>query len=223
MMSGRDAWTNGKRAHEPVKMEPDWQCERWINMEQTNALVANIVAAISLFVSLVLATYYIRDRQITKLSVEKAYVDELLSWCNDVLKTIGRLRLAAETGARTRVTELRSDLSVLIDQGRFFFPNIDKGDNFGAHKPPAFRGYRNLALDFLVAIYNIYGEEPSDENIRRAEHMRRYFLSVVFEVVNPRDRLNRIRSITDRYYSDERIYEDFHEDKRGALDYIWRK
>ena len=179
-------------------------------MEQTNAMVANIVAAISLFVSLVLAIYYIRDRQITKLSVEKAYVDELLSWCNEVLKTLGRLRLAAETGAKTRVVELRNELSILIDQGRFFFPNIDKGDNFGAHKPPAFRCYRNLALDFLVAIHDVYSKEPSTEDIRLAEHMRRCFLSIVFEVINPRRRLGRIRAITDHFFSAEETFEDLY-------------
>ena len=222
MMSGRNASTNGKYVHKPVKIEPDRQCERWTNMEQTNALVANIVAAISLLVSLVLASYYIRDRQITKLSIEKAYVDELLSWCDEVLKTIGRLRSVAETGARTRVAELRNELSILIDQGRFFFPNIDKGDNFGAHKPPAFRGYRNLALDFLVAIYDVYSKEPSPEDIDLAEHMRRCFLSIVFEVVNPRDRLNRIKSITDHYFTDEKTFEDLYAKGDCSLN-AWRR
>jgi hypothetical protein len=190
-------------------------------MQETNALIANIMAGISLAVSLVLAEYYIRDRQITKFAVESGYISDLLKWSNRVLEVLGWLRFAAETREQGRLAELRNELSVLIDQGRFFFPNIDKGDGFGRQKPPAFRGYRNLALDFLVAVYNIYGEEISQDSIRRAEDMRRYFLSVIFEVVNPRDRLERIRSMTDRYFTTQQIYEDLLRGER-SIDNIWR-
>jgi len=191
-------------------------------MEEASTLVTNIMAGISLIVSIVLAMYYIRDRRVTKLSVESEYIRELLGWSNEVLKVLGHLRLAAKKGHRENVDELRNELSTLIDIGRFFFPNIDKGDNFGSQKPPAFRGYRNLSLDFLVAIHNIYKDDLNEVNISLAERMRRHFLSVVFEIVNPRDRLRRIRSITDRYFVQEQIFEDYLAMDDNAFKYIWR-
>ncbi len=49
-----------------------------------------------------------------------------------------------------------SKLSSLIEQGRFYFPNIDRGDGFGKDKPSAYQGYRNIVLDTLVYLYQIF-------------------------------------------------------------------
>ena len=113
-------------------------------------------------------------------------------------------------------------LSSLIEQGRFMFPNIEKGDGFGAEKPPAYQGYRNLALDFLVASYNLLRDPPSDEGRVKLELLQRHFTSVVYEIVRPKERLETIRALTDRYFAKNQSFEDFLKHKDGSvISHIW--
>jgi hypothetical protein len=113
-------------------------------------------------------------------------------------------------------------LSSLIEQGRFYFPNIHRGDDFGAEKPIAYRGYRNLALDFLVASYNVLKEPSSARRHENSELLQRYFTSIVFEVVRPSERLEAIRAHTDKYFVVQKSFEDFLDQKDGeVIEHIW--
>lgn len=182
-----------------------------------------IIASLSLVLSVSLAVFYIRDRRHAKFALETEYVKSLLTWHEQVVVILIRTR---HLGRNRQSEEHKDDLaclSALIEQGRFFFPNIEKLDGFGAEKPPAYRGYRNLALDFLVASYNLLQEKPSKKSNEQLELLQRHFTSVVFELVRPTNRLHTIRALTDCYFVKEQSFEDFLEHRDGSIiKHIWR-
>jgi hypothetical protein len=181
-----------------------------------------VIASLSLVLSISLAIFYIRDRRHTKFTLENEYINSLLAWHEQVVVVLIRARLFSRDRNSDEHKGDVACLSALIEQGRFFFPNIEKPD-FGSEKPPAYRGYRNLALDFLVASYNLLHEKVSKNANDKLELMQRHFTSIVFELVRPHDRLQKIRALTDRYFAKEQSFEDFLEHRDGSIiEHIWR-
>jgi len=182
-----------------------------------------VISSLSLLLSVSLAALYIRDRRHAKFTLENEYANCLMAWHQQVVDILLQARCLNRD---RRSTEHRSDLaklSALIEQGRFFFPNISKADDFGSEKPPAYRGYRNLALDFLVASYNLLHEPPSQTAKDKLALLQHHFTSIVFELVRPSDRLETIRALTDRYFVKQQSFEDFLDHPDGsAIDHIWR-
>lgn len=85
----------------------------------------------------------------------------------------------------------RHRLSALVDRGRFFLPNV-RTEEYGTHKPSAFRGYRHSALDPLVAAERALGgnigtfRSPKEGVIK----MKREFVSSIQRILAP-DQHNR--------------------------------
>lgn len=184
--------------------------------------IEGIVAVLSLALSTGLAFFYIRDRRAARFALTNEYSTALLEWHARVIEQL----IVARCVNKDRNSEGHQNdlahLSALIEQGRFMFPNINKGDEFGKEKPPAYQGYRNLALDFLVASYNLLRDPPSDETRLKLELLQRHFTSVVFEVVRPKERLETIRALTDRYFAKDQSFEDFLRHRDGAvISHIW--
>ena len=180
--------------------------------------------ALSLILSLTLAFFYLRDRRRGAFEVENKYAQELLTWHASVLQVLLKLRLLKRPGDSEEQLQDLVCLSSLIEQGRFYFPNIDHGDGFGNEKPLAYRGRRNLALDFLVASYNLLHDDPSRDRDIEAELLQRYFTSVVFEVIRPAQRLEAIRKLTDRYFVRQDTFDSFLKHGDGHLiEDIWRR
>lgn len=186
-------------------------------------MLANVIAALSLLLSLCLGVFYLRDRRQSRFSFEREHVRDLLQWHSEIVEILIRLRSAVRQQADAPREADLVRLSAKIECGRFFFPNLDKGDGFGAEKPPAYRGYRNLALDFLVASYNLFCSADAARHLRQAESLQRHFTALIFEVVQPRTRLQRMRSLTDQYFVREESFEDFLRTGDGAIiEHIWR-
>lgn len=183
-----------------------------------------VIAGLSLVLSVSLAFFYLRDRRHSKFSVENGYVNELLSWHKETVELLVRIRCLDRLVEDEEHKRDVCMLSALIEQGRFFFPNIDRGDGYGADKPPAYRGRRNLSLDFLVAFYNLSHAEPSAYRAEQLHLIQRHFTSIVFDIVRPKDRLDRIRALTDKYFAREESFEDFlkHRDEK-LIDHIWAR
>lgn len=182
---------------------------------------ANLVAYVSLVVSSILAVFYIRDRRYAKYAIEREYSDQLLSWHAMVVEVLLSLCSASQHGETEKRRELLVRLSSLIEQGRFFFPNISP-DNYETKKPPAYRGYRNVALDFLVASYNLHHKPFSSHADVQSKRLQRLFTSVVFEIVRPTDRLAKIRKLTDRYFVKDLSVEDLEVGEQGgAVSHMW--
>lgn len=186
-------------------------------------MIANTIAAASLLVSLCVAMLHVSARKSEKYQLEHTYSSALIDWHEDVICLLSKMRHNCIYDREEASTESLARLSALIDQGRFYFPNIDRGDRLGEGKPSAYRGYRNLALDFLIALYLTYKRGPSHQEMVNLEILQRHFTSVVFEIVRPQQRLEQIGQITDRFFMQKKSFEDFleHPDS-AAMSAIWR-
>lgn len=190
-------------------------------MELGSTDFTNLVAYASFVVSATLAIFYIRDRRHNKFAIANDYSNQLLSWHASVVEVLISLSNASEQTEEQTKRSLLNKLSTLIEQGRFYFPNINP-DRFGTDKPPAYRGYRNVALDFLVASYNLHHKPYSTQSQTQARHLQRLFTSVVFEIVRPTDRLATIRALTDKYFVKDLSVEDLEiEEEIEAVRHMW--
>jgi len=186
-------------------------------------MTSNIIAGLSLALSLSLGVFYLIDREQNKFLLENNYSNSIQSWHYDVILVLKKLDIQGRDRTSDIYKNDLAELSALIDQGRFFFPNI-KQTEFGIEKPFAYRGYRNLALDFLVALYNLYSSPETTDSELEAEILQKHFTSIVFEIVNPRERLIKIKKLTDRYFLKDETFQHFLKEKDGqVIDHIWRK
>lgn len=83
-------------------------------------------------------------------------------------------------------TDMLSQLSALTEIGRFYFPNVIKGDNFGKQKPSAYQGYRHINLEFLLHFYHVVSN--GNDNIAILWRLERNFTAVIFDMIEPRKR-----------------------------------
>lgn len=184
--------------------------------------IEGIIAALSLALSICLAFFYLKDRKAARFNLISTHATTIQDWHEKVVVLLISMKnLKLSRDSVEHLTHL-AQLSALIEQGRFLFPNIDKGDHYGKDKPPAYQGYRNLALDFLVASHKLLKQQPSDAANSKLELLQKHFTSIVHEIVNPRDRLNTIRSFTDRYFIKDSSFEDFLEHRDNSIiSHIW--
>jgi hypothetical protein len=83
------------------------------------------------------------------------------------------------------------------------------GNDFGHEKPTAYRGYRNLMLDFLVYSYRLYSRPNAASYIKHAEILEREFTSLLFEIINPKDFLIETKKTTKKTFTKDLVFEDF--------------
>ncbi|MBI5727313.1 MAG: hypothetical protein HY965_05640 [Ignavibacteriales bacterium] len=192
-------------------------------MQISQSDIANIIAGISLLTSSVLIYLYLRERHMNKITFINDYNNQILKWYSKTIKILLKLKHDAVKG-KTDYNRQLSALSAQIEIGRFYFPNIEKNDGYGAENSIAFRGYRNLALDLLVASYNLYRAGEPAKHIEQAKHLHKYFTSIIFEVVRPQENLDEIKKLTDRYYTQEKMSDDFHSHfPDGPVHPVWKK
>jgi hypothetical protein len=146
-----------------------------------------------------------------KYELTSQYRAEILGWYAGTLDILMRLKMEAmhDIPDQGLKNELLSGLSVKIETGRFYFPNIDKGDKFGEGKPLAYQGYRNLMLDFLVFSYQIFEQEEAKKYIKHAEILQRHFTSHLFDILDPKAFLKETEKYTAKSFSKELRFEDF--------------
>ena len=129
----------------------------------------------------------------TRVSVENFKFNndtQLMSWANRVVVAMAE---AYHLTAKTDGHALATNLSALIDEGRWFFPNIGKRES-DHEKPGAYRGTRQAVLDHIVAVYNAVVAMPNADEQAWQQHMssvhaaRRLFVSEIQHAVDPRRR-----------------------------------
>jgi hypothetical protein len=183
--------------------------------------VANILSSIALVVSAALAIFQWRDRRNTKYQIANDFSNQLLGWHSEVVEVLIGLNLPPKEISKAQKRDLLVMLSAQIEQGRFFFPNVNS-DKYGIEKPPAYRGYRNIALDFLVASYDLHNRPYTRSVPTQALQLQRLFTSVVFEVVRPSHRLKQIKKITDQYFVKNLSLDDLlTSDQTQKVDRMW--
>ncbi len=163
------------------------------------------VAALSAFVALASAAISVRvlNRQLRiQLEQVRAAVDaDKHLWFREVLRAFADLKALAAGGpaafpepdwTRRRI-QARETLSALADEGRLYFPNfIDTAH--GRHKQPAFRGWRQPALDAILVAHDLAAHlcDAPDVDATRAKQLlfdaRRVFVSEVQSAIDPRRR-----------------------------------
>lgn len=151
-----------------------------------------LLLGISLIVSFAALIYTIISNT-KKYELTYQYYQDVVAWHSAVIKVITQLKIADEESAKKSHL---AELSALIETGRFYFPNIDQNDDFGSEKPLAYRGYRNVVLDFLVYEYQLFERQDSNEYVEHAESLQRLFTSYVFQYLEPKKLQKKVKRNT---------------------------
>ncbi len=179
---------------------------------------SDIISAASLLVAFAAFIYsYITNTK--KYELTSQYRTEILNWYSETIYILTRLKIEATQNFKDEILkrELLSTLSSKIEIGRFYFPNVDKGDKFGNDKPQAYKGYRNLMLDFLVFSFQLYDKKDAKKYLKHAEILQRHFTSQLFEILDPKTFLKETEKHTNKTFSRELRFEDFIEKEPDAL------
>ncbi|WP_349671201.1 hypothetical protein [Lacrimispora sp.] len=183
-------------------------------------IITNIIAALALFVALISFAYtWITNTK--KYELTDQFRNNLLGWYEETTSILIHLKLVTEFNCinDTEKCEMLSKLSTQIELGRFYFPNIDKGDSFGEDKPSAYQGYRHIALEFLVFSYNIYLREDANRYIGHATELQRHFTSYIYELLNPQKYNKDVCKYTTVTFNKDIVLEEFL--KQDPLNYIF--
>lgn len=165
----------------------------------TSTLVAVASAGISV---IALALNILITQRQTRISVEGLKFNndsQVMTWANRVVESMSEAQhlcqstTAADARTHERGFALAAMLSALLDEGRWFFPNIGKKET-DAEKQGAYQGSRQAILDHVIGVYNCleefrHGGGGSREDLAAAigTH-RRAFVSEVQRSVDPRRR-----------------------------------
>ena len=125
----------------------------------TDSIIAIIGIVVTVLIPVIGGIYKIVTST-KKYELTENYRKELLQWYTSVVEIMIRIIHSMESQEffsdefQPQKTEMLSRLSALTEIGRFYFPNVIKGDYFGHDKPSAYQGYRDICLEFLVYFYN---------------------------------------------------------------------
>ena len=128
-----------------------------MSMSDCIALGSLIISVTAFIISILYST--------KKYELSSAHRKELLDWFNKTVEVLIVLRLNTECNNDYDKINDMAKLSSLIECGRFYFPNVDKGDGFGREKPSAYAGYREIALELLVYSYNIFQKDVAKKGL----------------------------------------------------------
>lgn len=146
-----------------------------ISVSDIFSILSLLIAISSVFLSLGLQ----------RLEVRFKYRGEVLSWYKSTLEILFHLNRTGITIEEKKV--LLSKLSSNIELGRFFFPNFQselKGKQ--TEIPNAYRGVRQLVLDCLVGLFDIYSCDKECEFEDLIVLLKKQFTSEVFTVLDPK-------------------------------------
>lgn len=134
------------------------------------------------------------QQKIAAHSVVAAWSRDLRGWAAQCIEVLAEAsytcRHSDDSGddCASELRKCRQRLSALIDQGRFFLPNIP-AVGVGANKPSAYRGWRHAALDPLVAAERVLSGDVGSGKYATREaaitEMRRYFVSAIQDILGP--------------------------------------
>lgn len=171
---------------------------------ESAAYISAISAFIAALSALVSVWNYRREQLNQKIAVakwKKEYFADLLKWSDEAMLQLSEAMHLCELDPKRMEEnsffeqrhELRVKLSAQIDRGRWFFPNYAQ-DQYGQHKPEAYKGYRHAVLDGLVFAYrelcelNYSDRMKNVERRRNIEHAKKLFTGEIQKVLDPRNR-----------------------------------
>lgn len=157
----------------------------------------SIIAILSIVVTILIAVIggiYAIVTNTKKYELTENYRQELLQWYSSVAALMIKVIHYIEQGIfyspefSMQRTDMLSQLSALTEVGRFYFPNVIKGDHLGSDKPSAYQGHRHLNLEFMLYFYQIASDGDSDTNISLLWKLEHNFTAVIFDMIEPRKR-----------------------------------
>jgi hypothetical protein len=180
-------------------MDPNW-------ISATASAVALAGSGVSFFIArksrLRAEKFEMQSAQIAVIQNQLAHqmwADEFFrdvtTWAGGVSLSISRAIHLIEQANPAELNEVMIELSAAIDTGRWYFPNRHE-NHHGSEKQPAYRGYRQEILDWIVEAYEII-ENPAKFSSPRTKLIdcQRHFVSCVQEVLDPRTREKAIQKV----------------------------
>jgi hypothetical protein len=135
------------------------------------------------------------------VSLRLAHDNDIIRWSDSAIAVLAEAHeILIEKGAscpdadfQARRSACRATLSAVIDRGRLFFPNVDRGDSHGAENEAGYRGHRQPVLEALVSAYQLLGSAgaeagPDKASAEKLMQLRRTFVAEVFKAVEPERR-----------------------------------
>lgn len=175
-------------------------------IEIITTLIAVASAGASYYFAIVARKEAKLGQKMQLFSLRQQYYSELQEWANRAVAVITEAIYLDPNDSpetiKTKSLKVQQDISSLIDQGRFFFPNEKppyKYDELEQFKPSAYRGYRAPALTNLVQVYRILDSyiKGSQVPMHRLEDqqlwiLRKEFVSDLQDILSPRERNDQI-------------------------------
>lgn len=137
-----------------------------------------IISIVSICISFTLLIYTIISNK-ERYKLAKDLYDKIICWHSKVVEIIIYLRLNPNCQEKK---EYLAKLSMLIEEGRFYYPNIDKKDGHGKNKLCANQGHRHVVLDILVLLYNRFQNDKYNEE--EIKNLQKQFTSFVITSVD---------------------------------------
>lgn len=160
--------------------------------------LTDCVAVLALIFSVVSFCLSRRER---RLSVQLQYYAQLRSWADQTVDLLSEAAFLAACDPErmppapndffTKRGEMMAAVSALIDRGRWFLPNTDP-DKYGQRKAEAYQGFRQEALNYLVAVHekvrdlNYTTGDGNKDRQKSLVCLKRGFVSEIQEVLASR-------------------------------------
>ena len=182
--------------------------------------ISDIIAVLGIAVTVVIALIgglYSVLSSTKRFELAEEYKRELFAWYREVMFVIKKLE---NNPPESENDASLGELSVLIDIGRFYFPNdIKRTPPIGRNRPRIHWGYRQLPLDFLVVIYEISKNGDMDAEKDAVQYLKDEYSSAIFQVISPEERIHYIDRHTEYRSLPKEAIEDYF-DKQGAPENI---
>lgn len=166
------------------------------------------IGSLIIAISALIYTYLTNTK---KYELTSQYRSEVIVWYSETIKILIALKYEAKLKFPNIAlkNELLCKLSANIEIGRFYFPNVLKGKNHGNNKSEAYKGRRNLMLDFLVYSHKIYKGKNPENYIEHAESLQKHFTSYLFEILDPNSFLKETKKHTSKFFSSDLSFEEY--------------
>lgn len=154
--------------------------------------IDSIITIISIVVTALIAIIsgiYAIVTNTKKYELTENYRKELLQWYTSVVNLMIKIIHSSGNGdLLSQKNEMLSQLSALTEVGRFYFPNVIKGDGYGSKKPSAYQGYRHINLELMLHFYRVALGDTDGTKTALLWRLERNFTSVIFDMIEPRKR-----------------------------------
>lgn len=166
----------------------------------------SLISAAIAFVSFLLSRAAVRRQEKMQFeALRSTYEARLIDWADAAIIAIADtqrhcrdLKNGLLSGAQDKInaSELRTRMSVLLDQGRLFFPNQadSSGEDGDQPSEAAYIGQPHPAIDALYKAYRLISDLGRTSPLSPAQAVqaivaqRRRFVSEIFRSVDPRQR-----------------------------------